>query len=243
MKASIVIPAYNEEAYIEETLKSIIHQTYQNFEIIVVDCFSEDNTAKIAENYGATILNCKKGNIGLARRTGCLAAKGEFIISCSADTIYAKDWLEKLIDPLKNGYDMTFGSVYYYNPTFTEKFITKAYNDVVLPLLTSLNIFPACGDNIAIEKKFYLKIGGFKPMQTNEDQELAKRAATYGKVKYVNEAKAFASPRRFREWGAFKFLSFHLHNYLRFNLLKSYATYYEFLSSQKIYNKKRFSRE
>jgi glycosyltransferase involved in cell wall biosynthesis len=233
VKASIVIPAYNEEKYIEETLKSIINQSYQNFEIIVVDCFSEDKTEKIAMDYGAKILKCRKGNIGLARRTGCFAAKGDVIVSASADTIYANDWLEKLIEPIKNGYDMTFGPVYYYNPTKIEKILTFIYNDFLTHPLTFLNIVPVCGDNLAVEKKFYFKIGGFKPMQTCEDNDLAKRAMKNGNVTYVKEAVAFASPRRFREWGAIKFISFHFKNYLKYNLMNSYSTHYEFLSSQK----------
>jgi len=159
MKASIVIPAYNEEKYIGETLKSIINQSYQNFEIIVVDCFSEDKTEKIAIDYGAKILKCRKGNIGLARRTGCFAAKGDVIVSASADTIYASHWLEKLIEPIKNGYDMTFGPVYYYNPKLIEKVGSLIYNKLIMKFSYFLKLPTGCGDNIAIKKDFYYKIG------------------------------------------------------------------------------------
>jgi len=48
---SIIIPAYNEEKYIGETLKSIKNQDFKDYEIIVADCFSNDNTVKIAEKY------------------------------------------------------------------------------------------------------------------------------------------------------------------------------------------------
>ena len=48
---SIIIPAFNAEKYIEETLDSILQQTYTDFEIILVDDGSEDNTIKIMQNY------------------------------------------------------------------------------------------------------------------------------------------------------------------------------------------------
>ena len=50
IKVSIVTPAYNNEKYIEETINSILNQTHQNFEIIVVDDYSSDKTIELVEN-------------------------------------------------------------------------------------------------------------------------------------------------------------------------------------------------
>ncbi len=63
VKVSIIVPAYNEEENIEATLKSLLSQTYKNYEIIVVDNNSKDRTKQIAEKYVRTITETKQGYI------------------------------------------------------------------------------------------------------------------------------------------------------------------------------------
>ncbi|MEM4331460.1 MAG: glycosyltransferase, partial [Candidatus Anstonellales archaeon] len=208
MKASIVIPAYNEEKYLPLALESIMKQTYQNFEIIVVDCFSEDKTAKIAEDYGARVLQYYKGNIGATRRAGALAATGHFIVSTSADNVHANDWLEELINPLKHGYDATYGPVYFLDMKAHERIMTNFFFDYVVHAFSLLKIPYAIADSMAFEKKFYFKIGGFNPLKSSEDTDILKRSFKYGKVCYVKKAKAYTFPRRIREWGWLKYLHF-----------------------------------
>ena len=65
---SIIIPAFNAEKYIEETLDSILQQTYTDFEIILVDDGSEDNTIKIMQNY-QTGEKAPKNKINITKAT------------------------------------------------------------------------------------------------------------------------------------------------------------------------------
>ena len=76
MKFSVLIPVYNTEKYLEECLQSILNQTYQDFEIIIVDDGSSDSSGAICDNfqkaYPEKIIVIHKENQGLisARRVG-----------------------------------------------------------------------------------------------------------------------------------------------------------------------------
>lgn len=94
---SVVIPCYNEAEYIEATLNSLKKQkTDCKYEIIVVDNNCTDNTIEIAKRYGVRIVSEKIPGVCAARQAGTEKASGEIIISSDADTIFKKDWLEKI---------------------------------------------------------------------------------------------------------------------------------------------------
>ena len=93
---SVVIPAYNEAKYLPKCLESIIKQTFNNYEIIVVDNNSTDNTAWIARSFGARVVKEKIQGMIPARERGFREAKAEIIARTDADTVVTKDWLEKI---------------------------------------------------------------------------------------------------------------------------------------------------
>lgn len=98
---SVIIPIYNAEKYIEECIKSILAQTTSNFEIILVDDGSTDDSLNICNKYkneNVIVIHQKNSGVSAARNAGIKAAKGEFITFVDGD-----DWLEK--DALKNMYD------------------------------------------------------------------------------------------------------------------------------------------
>lgn len=91
---SIIIPAYNTEKYIEECIKSIINQTYQNWECIIIDDGSQDNTNSIIKNWtdlDSRISLYYQDNQGVskARNLGIDAAKGKYMCFIDVD-----DWVE-----------------------------------------------------------------------------------------------------------------------------------------------------
>ncbi len=100
MKFSIIIPTYNGEKYIEETIKSIALQTYKNYEIIVVDDFSVDETVNKLKNIDFVELNIivKPENKGLSNSINLAVSKarGEIIICLGQDDLLAPEHLEKL---------------------------------------------------------------------------------------------------------------------------------------------------
>ena len=98
---SIVIPVYNAERFIKETIESVLNQTYTNFEILLIDDCSKDNSRKIIESFDdkriVYHLQEKNGGAGVARNTALTMAKGQYIAFLDADDVWEKDKLEKQI--------------------------------------------------------------------------------------------------------------------------------------------------
>lgn len=94
---SVVIPALNEQAYLPRTLESLARQTYQNFEVIVVDNNSTDATARVAAGYGARVIFEPRAGVCAARDAGTRQALGQIIISTDADSVFRADWLAKIV--------------------------------------------------------------------------------------------------------------------------------------------------
>lgn len=91
---TVVIPAYNAEQYIEHTLRSVLSQSYQNLEIVVVDDGSTDNTAAIIKSFGQKVRYLYQPNSGSCaapRNHGLKKANGEFITFCDADDVMLPD--------------------------------------------------------------------------------------------------------------------------------------------------------
>ena len=104
---SIVIPAYNEKAYLAKTitqLKNAMTNIPLQGEIIVTDNNSTDNTAEIARQYGATVVFEPVNQISRARNTGARHANGRYIVFVDADTHVPVELLTKAIDNLETGH-------------------------------------------------------------------------------------------------------------------------------------------
>src|SRR3989344_7027794 len=98
MKISVVIPAYNEEKHIGSCLEHFLKQEEKADEIIVVDNNSTDNTAKIANKYGAVVVREVKQGMIHARNTGFNSATFEIIARTDADTYVPKNWIKLIKD-------------------------------------------------------------------------------------------------------------------------------------------------
>ena len=104
---SIITPAYNASSTIEETYKSILSQTYDNWEWIVIDDFSTDNTFDIVSglaknNPKITLIRPKeKGGAAVARNAGIEIAKGRFVAFLDSDDLWMPKKIEKQIEFIK----------------------------------------------------------------------------------------------------------------------------------------------
>jgi len=93
---SVVIPARNEEENIEELLRSIEKNSYDDYEVIVVDGDSEDRTPEIADEYGARVIDGPGEGLAAAQNIGWRNAEGDIIWFVDADCKLEKDSLEKV---------------------------------------------------------------------------------------------------------------------------------------------------
>ena len=122
MKFSLIIPVYNVEKYLEKCLKSILDNTYKNYEVIIVNDGSTDNSEKIIKenlNKFEDITYIKQKNKGLssARNEGVKKSKGDYICFIDSDDYIEKDMLEVLNNNLKD------------NPDILRFQIREVYND------------------------------------------------------------------------------------------------------------------
>uniref|UniRef100_UPI003D7F8DAE glycosyltransferase family 2 protein n=1 Tax=Pedobacter sp. TaxID=1411316 RepID=UPI003D7F8DAE len=91
---SVIVPAYNAEKSLERCLKSILSQSFRNFELVLVNDGSSDGTMALAEKYAATdprlrIISQKNGGVSAARNAGMAHAKGDYYVFIDAD-----DWVD-----------------------------------------------------------------------------------------------------------------------------------------------------
>lgn len=103
-KVSIVIPVWNAEKYIAETLESALNQTFENIEIICIDDCSEDKSIEIIESFVGlgngklSLIRLEKNSkTSVARNVGIDAAKGEFILPLDADDLIDETYCEKAL--------------------------------------------------------------------------------------------------------------------------------------------------
>jgi len=115
MKLSIVIPTYNVEKYIEKTIKSLLAQTENEFEIIIVDDGSTDDTLKVLEAVlkendltkkdvleNIKLVKKDNGGVSSARNVGIEVASGKYIMFLDGDDYVAKDLVENIYENIKN---------------------------------------------------------------------------------------------------------------------------------------------
>lgn len=122
---SVIVPLYNAEKYIEETMESILNQTYKNIEIVIVDDGSKDQSSSIVKNFKKKypeqikyILQENQG-VSVARNTGIENANGEYISFLDSDDLWHSTKIEKQIESMhKNNMNACYcGFMNFYEET------------------------------------------------------------------------------------------------------------------------------
>lgn len=107
LKVSVIIPFYGVEKYFEDCLKSVQGQTYKNFEAILVDDGSKDNSIKIAEKFVKAdkrfkLVRQENKGLNIARATGFENSNGDFITFLDSDDVLDYGFLQQMVEPLKD---------------------------------------------------------------------------------------------------------------------------------------------
>lgn len=125
---STIIPAFDAEKYIKETIDSALNQTYKDFEIIVVDDGSTDDTRNMLKQYRdkTRYIHQENGGPSKARNTGIKAANGKYIAFLDADDLWPKNKLELQVDFMEShpDVDMVFADMMTFNE---DGIILKSY--------------------------------------------------------------------------------------------------------------------
>lgn len=205
MKVSIVIPAYNEELYIEACLSSLTSQEIPADEIIVVNNNSKDKTVDIAKKFHVKIVTEKEQGMIPARNRGFNEAQYEIIAQTDADTIVPPDWIKKIKKHFQDKKLVGLsGPGDFYEvpeilpaPQWGAMKIIISYAKIVKGVLKHDIIY---GPNKALRKNAWEKIKNevcLEDTQVHEDLDLAIHLATVGNVKFD---PTFIVHSSFRRW-------------------------------------------
>ncbi len=162
---SVVIPCYNYGKYLSEAVESIINQTYKNFEIIIVNDGSTDDTKEIAEQLAdkykgklIKVINQKNsGQPAISRNNGIKISAGEFILCLDADDKIAPEYLQKCVSILEK--DSEISIVYTYRRDFDGVDRIVETGDYDFNILKNRNIISVAS---LFRKKAWADVGGYR---------------------------------------------------------------------------------
>ena len=163
-RISIILPAYNAESTLRKTIEDILLQTYSDYELIIVDDGSTDNTAAICDDYMSNdskiiVIHQKNGGLSNARNNGVNAAGGELITFIDSDDRIDKKYLELLI----NAYEKT-------GATFISGQVDRIQENVeyIAPVYNN-------GDVLVVSQKKALQLLGLGEIPVGSWCKLAKK--------------------------------------------------------------------
>lgn len=223
MKASIIIPAFNEEKYIEDTLKAVLKQDYADFEVIVIDNNSTDQTVSKVNSLGVKVISEKKKGTMHACETGRLASTGEVIVRLDADCIPYTDWLSRGMKHfIKENVVAVTGPYEYFDASrrfrFVSSFIQKYIYSVSHNITQSLGLGAILiGGNSFMRSETLAKMGGFDTSIQfyGDDTDTARRLSKYGKVVFDKSLDLKSSARRFKNEGVLKIYFLYLSSFFK----------------------------
>jgi hypothetical protein len=183
---SVVIPAYNQAAFVGEAIQSVLDQTYSNFEIILVNDASLDHTNEVVKQFDDPRLRyiVHEKNLGLpaARNTGILASTGEIVALLDADDLFHPEKLKAHVHFLDKHPEVGVT----YNARFELNHSAKTIRELWRPPLTVglLDLalgFPFAPSDMVLRREWFSKVGLFDlKMGSAEDTDLPCRLALAG---------------------------------------------------------------
>ena len=193
-KFSIITLSYNHEKFIDQTIKSVLNQTFQNFEYIIVDGKSTDSSRKIIEKYSKhpkikIIYQEKNEGPVSSLNLAFKEAKGEILGYINSDDFYLKNTLKKVSNVFKSNpsLNLIFGNAHVIDDQNykIKDFISKKFSHQRFRLNQQL----ICQQATFFKKNIYDKTSGFNPVNKRSwDFELfvdmVKKGATYKKIDY-----------------------------------------------------------
>ena len=138
MKYSIIIPVYNVEKYLKQSIQSVLDQTYEDFEVILIDDGSTDNCPAICDELAekderVKVIHKQNGGVSSARNEGILQAKGDYILFLDADDCFDKKLLENCLPYTEkelNAFYFNYANIYKNG----EQVVKPNFNNMVLNL-------------------------------------------------------------------------------------------------------------
>lgn len=189
---SIITVVYNGEAFIEQTIKSVLTQTYTNIEYIIVDGNSTDGTLEIIKKYQskiAKLISEKDSGIYNAMNKGLSIATGEIIAILNADDYYYPETIQQVVNQFNmNNADVIYGDLTKLRTINGQDFFKDIKPDISLMEKT----MPIFHPSTFVKKKVYDVVGGFNEVyKLSSDYDFVYRVYKAGfKFDYLPKAIA-----------------------------------------------------
>jgi glycosyltransferase involved in cell wall biosynthesis len=216
---SIVIPTFNEEEYLPRLLDSIKNQTYRDYEVIVADNFSEDQTRAIAESFGALVV-AGGNHPGKGRNRGAEVAKGDVLLFLDADVVLEPEtWLaEKMEEFMRRKLDIASCAMKPLGGGVLDRFSHSTYN--LYMRATQFILEHGGGFCLFARREAYDRVHGFdESINLAEDHDFVRRIAKFGKFRVLKGPGISVSVRRFERDGRFntfiKYLAVEAHSLVK----------------------------
>lgn len=202
MRFSVIIPLYNKSPYIEKALRSVLAQTFKDYELIVVDDGSQDDSASIAESVLTEsiapfkIIRQENAGVSSARNRGVDYSQGEILCFLDADDWWAPNFLER-IDWLIQEYPDAgiWGTNYYYVKNGRMKVCVKTAETGYInycKVYSSGMAMPLTSISVAVKPHVFEEFRGFNPkLRMGEDFDLWIKIALSYRVAFLDEPLAF----------------------------------------------------
>lgn len=166
---SIILPTYNRAYCLDRTIQAVLDQTYENWELIVIDNHSTDLTIQLIESYHESRIKVvsihNHGNIAASRNKGLREAQGQYLAFLDSDDWWRPDKLEKSLRALETGADFVYHHSIVTREDATGTLHYKRVNawQVRSPVFEDLllNGNPICCSSVVVRKCLFDKIGGF----------------------------------------------------------------------------------
>ena len=193
MKISIILPAYNRENTIACSIQSILKQTWKDFELIIVDDGSTDNTCSVVETFSdSRIKYYRQENAGAssARNMGVIYSESDIIAFCDSDDTWKEDKLEKQIRFMEDNPEISL--------VYTAYMMHMHDKEVRVPnegyicdrnILSRLLVKNTIGaPTIMVKKDVFRAVGGFDTsMKSLEDWDFAIKVAKKYQIGFIDE--------------------------------------------------------
>lgn len=187
---SIVIPAYNAEQFVGEAINAVLSQTYADYEVVVVDDGSTDETRAIVKTFGESVRYYYQPNGGSAsaRNLGVEKSRGDYIAFLDADDLWESEKLEIQLDFLRNNPEIALVcSAYHYfgKKSKTSHLLSSKDAQGFLFRRLFLESFIRTS-SVILKKSAFLEVGGFNEVyRLGQDYDLWLRIAKKYPIAYL----------------------------------------------------------
>mgnify|MGYP000426178385 FL=1 len=195
---SVVVPCYNHEKYVKETIESIINQTYKNIELIVIDDGSKDGSVQViqemADKYGFTFIHRPNKGLSATLNEGIKLSKGKYFSAIASDDILFLEKIEKQVKFMESNpkYGMCYGKIVYFEDSIknTSEYSNSNKQGWVFDDLLNYGCFiPA--PSTFMRKEVFETVGEYDENLWIEDWDMWLRISQKYQVGYIDEYLAY----------------------------------------------------